>query len=108
MYPRDGTKLRAQHENYARMLLDRVRAARSQMGAAAAAEGSYEGHSWSAGHTTFNEIFAALDEVENFMDNQAQRAADGEYVTLIDGPQRHMLSDALNKLYFEMKDYFNS
>ncbi len=107
-YPLDGSKRREQHENYARMLLDRVRAARSQMGAAAAVEGSYSGQSWSAQDTTFDQIFAALDEVERFMDAQAQRVSDGENVTLIEGTQRHLLSDALGKLYFEMKDFFNA
>ena len=107
-YPLDGTKRREQHENYARMLLDRVRAARSQMGAAAAAEGSYSGQSWGASHTTFDQIFAALDEVERFMDDQAQRVSSGENVTLIEGRHRHLLSDALGKLYFEMKDFFNA
>ncbi len=107
-YPLDGTKRREQHENYARMLLDRVRAARSQMGAAAAAEGSYSGQSWGARHTTFDQIFAALDEVERFMDDQAQRVSSGENVTLIEGRHRHLLGDALGKLYFEMKDFFNA
>ena len=70
------------------------------------AEGQYPKMSEAASRTTISQIISALDEVELYMDQQQAKANAGQTVGMLDGKGRHLLSNALVSLYFEMKDFY--
>ena len=105
-YPQDNTVLRQAHADYARGIIARVRAEGGEVLSAHKAEGQYDKMSEAASRTTISQIISAIDELERYMDQQQTKANAGQTVGLIDGKGRHLLSNALVSLYFEMKDFY--
>ncbi len=105
-YPPDNTKLRQAHADYARGLIARLRDAGADIIAANKAEGQYERMSEAASKTTISQCISAIDELERYMKQQQAMANAGKTVGLIDGKGRHLLSNALVSLFFEMKDFY--
>ena len=105
-YPKDKSKLRSAQAEYARNLIAGLREARGDILAATKSEGEYRKFGEAASETTMGQIFSAFDKVERFMDRQQERADEGEKVKLLEGSGRHLLSNALGDLFFEMKDFY--
>ena len=109
-YPRDNTKARPTHANYAEDILDRVKAERGIIRAALQAKQADEWIETSqfARDHPFEQVLTAFPEVERFIARQEQRRRAGQLVTLIDGKRRHVLSQACAALYTHMKSFFKS
>ena len=109
-YPTDSTRVRGAHADYARGLIQRVRDAASDILLASQMEAvPRRRRSITADQTSIGQIITALDTVERFMHVQEQRNADDAVkgtFPVIDGKGRHLLGQALNKLFLEMKDYY--
>ena len=109
-YPRDGTKLRRNHADYARSISSRVKAEEGVIMAALRAKQTDEWveRSQFAKDHPFEQVLSAFPEIERFMNTQERRHAGGQLVELLDGKRRHVLGQACAALYTHMKSFLNS
>ncbi len=105
-YPKDRSKRRQLQANYARMLIGRVRAASLDIIAASRVEKEYVDGSFSTNGITLSQIFSSFERIEQFLDQQEDRANRGAVITVFNPNVRRLLARTIHALYFEMKAFY--